>query len=334
MEFFDVSDWLVTLISSTKGTRDKLVLVKPGTEDTYFLKFPMVREGRDYTPENWSEVIAYEVGTMLGFNVLQYNLAAYHGKVGCISKNMTTPSNNESLTEGHSILSRYDSTYDPADKSTYNRYTFDFVQKSLNAYGADFFIEDFIRTLIFDAIIGNRDRHQSNWGIIESQVLYEDNTQDESFPLKFPFSFPSSRKKKNIFKEIKKAAPIYDSGCCLGREFGEDQIFQHLEIQSKFEKYIRNGVAELRTGENNERPTHEELLTFIKRADGGRWKTLIETEISKVLKTYNIDKLTKLINEIDTNLPDEYRERYGLSMARKTFIIRVIDTRVNNLRNI
>ena len=70
MEFYDVSEWLVTSVSSTKGTRDKLVLIKPQTEETYFLKFPMIRECRDYTPENWSEVIAYEVGSELGFNVL------------------------------------------------------------------------------------------------------------------------------------------------------------------------------------------------------------------------------------------------------------------------
>lgn len=33
-------------------------------------------------------------------------------------------------------------------------------------------------------------------------------------------------------------------------------------------------------------------------------------------------------------MPDEYREQYGLTDIRKEFIIRVIDTRINNLENI
>ena len=109
MQFYDVSNWMESTIPSTKGTRDKLVLIKPQSEDAYFLKFPMIRGNRDYTPENWSEVIAFEVGTALGFNVLRYDLAVHNGKVGCISKNMVNQNRNESLVEGHSILSRFDS---------------------------------------------------------------------------------------------------------------------------------------------------------------------------------------------------------------------------------
>lgn len=332
MEFYDVSTWLITSVSSTKGTRDKLVLIRPRTDETYFLKFPMVREKRDYTPENWSEVLAYEIGHALGFNVLRYDLAVYKGKVGCISKNMTTPSNNESLVEGHSILSRYDSTYDPSDKDTYNRYTFDFVQKALKDYDAGFFIEEFIRTLIFDAIIGNSDRHQSNWGIIQSIKIIE--VKPISRGLKLPFGKSKKPSLQLTLDITKKAAPIYDSGCCLGREFGEEQLQQHLDIQSKFDKYIRNGVSELRTGETAKKPSHEELLRFIKSVNNGEWKLFIDEEINRVIQAYNPKEINELILNIDKNLPDKYREKYGMSFARKEFIFRVIDTRIKKLKNI
>ena len=332
MQFYDVSDWMESALPSTKGTRDKLLLTKPQTDDTYFLKFPMIRGTRDYSPENWSEVIAFEVGTALGFNVLRYDLAAYKGRVGCLSKNMINLNKNESLIEGHSILSRFDSTYDPSNKGSYNRYTFDFVQKALQAFDSRFYLKEFIRTLIFDAIIGNSDRHQSNWGIIQSIHL-------EVKPNKKGFRIGIGKSKgDNIYKVIvsvnKKAAPIYDSGCCLGREYGEAQIQQHLDIQSKFDKYIRNGVSELRTSETEGKPSHEELLQFIKNTNSGEWKSFIEQEINRVLQTYKAATINELIFKIDNGLPDQYKERYGLSIARKEFIFRVIDTRINKLKNI
>ena len=308
MEFYDVSTWLITSVSSTKGTRDKLVLVKPNTEDTYFLKFPMVREKRDYTPENWSEVLAYEIGNLLGFNVLRYDLAVHNGKVGCISKNMIKPSNNESLIEGHSILSRYDSTYDPSDKGTYNRYTFEFVCNALKAYNAEFFVKDLIRTLIFDAIIGNSDRHQSNWGLIQSIEIVEVKPIKKG--LKLPFGKAKNDGLQFTLNIKRKAAPIYDSGCCLGREFGEEQLQQHLDFQSKFDKYIRNGVSELRTGETAKKPSHEELLRFIKSVNNGEWKLFIDEEINRVIQAYNPKEINELILNIDKNFPDKYRENH------------------------
>jgi len=308
MEFYDVSTWLITSVSSTKGTRDKLVLVKPNTEDTYFLKFPMVREKRDYTPENWSEVLAYEIGNLLGFNVLRYDLAVHNGKVGCISKNMIKPSNNESLIEGHSVLSRYDSTYAPSDKGTYNRYTFEFVCNALKAYNAEFFVKDLIRTLIFDAIIGNSDRHQSNWRLIQSIEIVEVKPIKKG--LKLPFGKAKNDGLQFTINIKRKAAPIYDSGCCLGREFGEEQLQQHLDIQSKFDKYIRNGVSELRTGETAKKPSHEELLRFIKSVNNGEWKLFIDEEINRVIQAYNPKEINELILNIDKNLPDKYRENH------------------------
>ena len=246
---------------------------------------------------------------------------------------MITPTKNESLVEGHSILSRYDSTYDPSDKSTYNRYTFDFVQKALKDYNADFYIEDFIRTLIFDAIIGNSDRHQSNWGLIQIIDFIENKPVVKGRKLPFAKTKKDDIPDNNI-NIVKKSAPIYDSGCCLGREFGEQQIQEHLDIQSKFDKYIRSGVSELRTDETGKKPTHEELLKFIKNTNNGEWKSFMENEINKVLQKYDSEVISLLISNIDYNLPQQYKERYGLTVARKEFVCRVINTIINNLKNI
>ena len=119
-----------------------------------------------------------------------------------------------------------------------------------------------------------------------------------------------------------------------GREFGEEQIQQYLDIQSKFDKYIRNGVSELRTSETEKKPSHEELLRFIKNTNNGEWKSFVDEEINRVIQAYNPKAINELITGIDKNLPDQYREKYGLTFARKEFVFRVIDTRIKNLNNI
>jgi len=99
-------------------------------------------------------------------------------------------------------------------------------------------------------------------------------------------------------------------------------------------KYIRNGVSELRTSETYKKPSHEELLRFIKNTNEGEWKSFLEEEIDRVLQAYNPKAINELILNIDNNLPDQYREKYGMTFARKEFVFRVIDTRINNLKNI
>lgn len=332
MDFYYVSDWLETSGLATKGTRDKVVLVKPGTEDTYFLKFPMFKPMRDYRPENWSEVIAYEVGTKLGFDVLRYDLAEYKGRVGCISKNMISTEDLESLIEGHQILSSYDPSYDPADQKTKHLYTFEFVCEAIKHFGFSKYINHFLRTLIFDAIIGNSDRHQSNWGIIQSiNIEIVENNIGLTDRI---FKRSKQEGRRYIFHFLNRPTPIYDSGCCLGREFCDDVLQQKLNSPIQFESYIRKGFAELRLNEFPKKQTHENLLHHLMLIQGGKWKTFIQQEIEKVIHKYNFNELREVVFNIDKSFPDRYRDEYGLSDVRKEFIIRVIDRRINNLKNI
>ena len=318
MEYYDVSSWVYRSSMNTKGTRDKSVLLKPGTEDEYFIKFPMKKEGRDYSMETWSEILAYEIGKLLGFNVLRYDFGMFNDRAGCISKNMVS-GQNESLIEGDSILMAYDPTYDPNDKGSYNRYTFSFVLKALEKANLSKYSEDFVRILIFDAIIGNSDRHQSNWGFIQKVK-----------PPKQKF-FNMGKKTNDIDTKM---APIYDNGCCLGREFGEEQIKERLNDTNKFNSYIHKGCAELRIGEkSNKKKNHFELLKSISNCNNN-WKVFIVNEVKRIIKLYNKENITKVVSNIDSPLPEKIKINFGLSNLRKEFVVKVIDSRIKELKNI
>lgn len=308
MKFIDVSDW-ETAEFSTKGTRDKGTVVSPKDNCYYFIKFPMQRMNRDYSMETWSEIIVYEIGKLLGFNVLEYNFALRNGRAGCISKNMVDPA-NEYLIEGDSILTGYDNSYSPEDKSMYNKYTFSFVMSALDYWGLKKCQSDFIKMLVLDTVFGNSDRHQSNWAFIQH-----------------------FDKENNKIKMERHFSPIYDSGCCLGREFNEEQILIRLTDSNKFAKYINNGVAELRIdNEPDVKKSHYELLSFI--LEQPQWTKYLRKIIEEVITNYDKQKVIEILSSIDSPLPIDVRQRYGISDCRKTFIAKVIDTRINRLKEL
>jgi hypothetical protein len=69
----------------------------------YYFKRSQLKPGKDYRFEFWSEIIAYEVGIILGFNVLRYDIAIDSEVIGCISKSMINP-DKEELIEGIKYL--------------------------------------------------------------------------------------------------------------------------------------------------------------------------------------------------------------------------------------
>lgn len=328
MKYCDVSEWEEYIVS-TKGTRDKVVLLNPQADVKYFLKYSMDKLGRKYTTEYWSEIVASEIGSYLGFNMLEYNFAIRNGRAGCISKSMID-TDKEELIEGHSILTAYDGTYNPEDKESYSKYTFSFICNALKAYKADRFIPDFVRILIFDAIIGNSDRHQSNWGLIKTTNKIGFEIKDEcTLSNIFVFLIRKILKRKLHIR----MAPIYDSGCCLGREFDECQINDRLKDQNRFDSFVRKGQAEIRWDQSKKKISHYELLREIKYSNAGLNK-FIEDEIKHLLEKCKKQDLVKIVQNIDSSLPDEIRIQCGLSDNRKNFIIKVLEMRIESLKQI
>lgn len=71
------------------------------------------------------------------------------------------------LLEGiHFITSLYPE-YDPEkfmDRVSGNKYSIEMVLQSIRKFVP---VEDFLDMVIFDYLIGNTDRHQNNWAIVE-----------------------------------------------------------------------------------------------------------------------------------------------------------------------
>ena len=344
VKFYDITNWTEKPYFNTKGTRDKCVVSEPETGNDFFFKTSLFKENRDYKTEFWSEIVASKIGQYLGFKVLDYNIAKQGDKVGCISRSMLLE--GERLVEGINLLTGFDNTYNPENKSSYSLYTFNFIKEALCFWGLSNNIEDIINTIIFDAIIGNSDRHQENWGFI-APYREQEFTENEAIGIlqKLKDKFNQIRgfvKYGNIkdsdIKSINISivqlngiyAPIYDSGCCLAREKTDDAVIQMLKDNTMLESFINRGKAEIRWYDNGEKLNHFDLINQIQK----EYSEIVKRIISKVISKYNKDEVNEIIYNIDDNLPNELRSENCLPVYRKELMCKLINMRVERLKNI
>lgn len=334
--FFDISTWGEKKHFQTKGTRDKCIVENPENSKLYYFKTSIKKEKKDYKYEFWSEIIASSIGNSLGFNVLKYDIASKDKKIGCISESMNNDS--ETLTEGVSLLTGYDNTYNPDNKNSYAHYTLDLIENSLRSYNMQRHIEAFYKMLLFDYIIGNSDRHQENWGIISETT--------KTWIEKFFLFIKRRRKTRKIIKALlpritakiskivvskfnkHRFAPIYDSGCCLAREIDDHKISKMLKDEVMLNAFIYRASSEIRKNDGT-KYKHLELIQELRYRD----KIFIDNEIKKILSLFNKEEIKKIINNIDSKVPNTF-DNFKLPAERKELIIKIVTSRINKLEEI
>ena len=343
--FFDITLWEEKPWYQTGGTRSKVIVENPANQKDYYFKTSLKKEQKDYKYEFWSEIIASEIGSTLGFNMLRYDIAYKNGDIGCISESMVIEGQNK-LTEGISYLTGYDVSYNPKHKDSKKQYSFQLIKNTLSFYKIESFINNIIEIIIFDSIIGNGDRHQENWGIITEyndviKSIEELAKKDKkSFVERQLFSLLKtlSRIKKNdiagvvkdlqlIFSVAGVFAPIYDSGSSLGREKEDEKIQQLIKDSMMMEAYIRRGDAEIHW--NGEKLNHFELIQEINK----EYPDIVTNVIEKIQANYSIDKIQEIVRNVDVNLPNELI-LYKLPDKRKEFVIKLITLRIEKLMSI
>ena len=221
-----------------------------------------------------------------------------------------------------------------------------FIKDALSFWGLSNNVEDIIRTVIFDAIIGNSDRHQENWGFIspyKEHTFTEDEAVGVLRKLKEKFKQISELVKRKDIKEkdiesvnVKifqlngRYAPIYDSGCCFAREKNENDIRNMLANEAMIEGFINRGKSEIHWGKEGKKLNHFELIKKIRQ----EYAQMVDDIIAKVLLNYNKDMIRDIVYNIDDELPDDLKSNNSLSTERKELICKLIDERIKRLKDI
>ncbi|MDP2527553.1 hypothetical protein [Maribacter dokdonensis] len=357
--FTDISEWGKKPYSNTGGTRAKNIYINRENDTEFFFKgSKRLDDGTfKYPTEFWSEIIASKIGEWLGFNILDYNIGYDindEQQIGCLSKSMVVHTENK-LSEGVEYLRGYDPGYIPEFHEY--KYTFNFIRETLTSFELKAKEKDFVEMLFFDSIIGNSDRHQENWGFISNfkETIEEINSELRvhkgvfgriglrilKFAAKGIQEISSDKEEDNSFnikqKLLKRQSsiintcfsPIYDSGCCLGRELTDEKIIKMLEDKMMLESYVLRGKAEVRWAEGKLKPKHFDLLKMLKP----EFTQLCEELQKRVSENFSEEKLRLLIFNIDKNLPKEL-SHFKLSTIRKELIMKLIPLRVVKLMEI
>jgi hypothetical protein len=346
--FTDISDWHKNEFYSTGGTRSKYIALELVTNDEYFFKGSKETIGGEirYPTEFWSEIVSSKIGQFLGFPMLDYNIGYddnHKQKIGCLSKSMIGSKNK--LTEGIAYLTGFNPKYNPeTDK---NKYTFQFIRSALKQFDLIEYVENIIEIIVFDAIIGNSDRHQENWGIIlfykKTNSLIDNQLKDGSIGYRTAWSIKFFNRMLMWFNDIDddfskstldlsskftlhQFAPIYDSGCCLGREHTDEYVLKMLNDSRMIEKYIRKGESEIHWEGHLKKRKHFELIELLLD------NYPIETKkfIARVHEKYKPESIKEIIENIDTNVP-KHLIYFKLSETRKQLMFKLVTLRIEKL---
>ena len=352
-DFTEISDWQKNIFYSTGGTRSKKIVIHPISNEEYFFKGSKINKKNGetlYPTEFWSEIVSSKIGQFLGFNMLDYNIAYDENdrqKIGCISKSMVLNSENN-LTEGITYFTGFDSKYNPEkDKK---KYTFQFIKNALIDFNFNDYIVNIIEIIIFDSIIGNSDRHQENWGIIMFYRNSIDKINEELLSSKVNFWKKVEMKLNRFLNEtflllhkeereinknnlklhsnitLHKFAPIYDSGCCLGREREDNWVEKAIKDSQMIESYVRKGESEIHWEGFLNKRKHFELIELLL----DHYPVETRKKIEKVKEKYNSELIKNIIENIDFNVPTDLIN-FKLSETRKQLMYKLVTLRIEKL---
>ena len=206
----------------------------------------IVKTGHKWYPfESITEHLLNRIGQILGLNMAESRLTFINGQVRFMSRLFLNTS-NQMLVHGADIYSGYlgdrEFVEEIEEKQLARQFftltfTHDALKHMYPHQAEDIFME-FARMLIFDAIVGNNDRHFYNWGILKH---LKDNHQP-------------------------RFSPIYDTARALFWNRDESHFEKFQKDSSARTKMIINYVKKSRpkTGiENNDDANHHDLIRLL-----------------------------------------------------------------------
>ena len=207
----------------------------------------IVKHGHKHYPnESITEYLLNRIGDVLGFDMSVSHLGLIGGQIRFFSKYFLYKPAFQTLNHGADLYAGFINDKNLIEeieqqKLSADLFTIQFTESTINNFfseNANIIFVNFLQMLLFDAIVGNNDRHFYNWGVITD------------LRSKIPPYF----------------APIYDTARGLYWNDHEDKIFNLIKSKSqrsqKIETYAQKSKPKI-GWEGKTKLNHFELIRLI-----------------------------------------------------------------------
>lgn len=300
----DVSSWRrdEEFAEYPEGARDKTLLYCPSPSPSSFLReghrYLFKRSSPKYLEQFWVEIIAYIIGDKMDIPVPPAFVAydSEKNQSGALIEWFLEPITllgDEIYIPGGDYCQQYISSFDRKKGKQHNFETISMIFNALGIPWKDYWA----KILLFDALIGNTDRHQDNWGIIETPL------QDV------------------VIKKKIRIAPVFDNGTSMGHEI-PCQSFKKFEDNNYLKRYILRGCHHLKWNLNDKKGMpHIDTIKKYTEIHPETCKIMIES-----LQKITIDDFKEIAdNLVAFNIP------VRLTAERAGFMLRLLQARHQHL---
>ena len=258
------------------GASEKIWLINSETKEKGIFKFPKVKIDGTITGEYWAEKLSTEIGKLIDVKCARVDIGTYKGRIGSMSYNILE-NKYDNLFEGIYFIQKHYPYYNKSKlEDTYSnmKYSIQMIEKSiLEDYYFD--IRKIYKMIIFDILIGNSDRHHSNWAIKHKKAI-----------------------ENNMIHVTLDLCPLYDNGSSLCAYEDNNNLDIFFKDKMKFEALV-NTKSKSTIGWENERTIrHFELLSKLK--ENSYLITL--PYIENIKNNINEQSIDKLLKEFDNNI--------------------------------
>lgn len=270
IKLFEKDFKIIETMITTKGSRTKKIVIDSHGQNAFF-KY----EGNNYNvSEACSEKMSYEIAKTLGYACAKIELARDGNGVLGILNYFFVDVNNPNHMDAVGYLNIHN---DERNKF----YTIFNIKGTLDSLDSDLF-NQFIRIMIFDALVGEQDRHEENWGI-------------ENLNGKYVLS------------------PLYDNGCNLLREFKNELFAEKYYSGIKdFDKFINKSTTLIYKEDNKTKYKHFELIEYLNKL----YPVVVQKELEN-LKKLTDRKIENIVSNIPDNLLTKKHKEYIIIYLKK-----------------
>lgn len=224
--------------------------------------------------EACSEKLCYEIANVLGYPCAQIELARdEEGFLGILNYDFVVNSTVEHID----IVSFINSQ----NQGREEYYTISNIKEVLDKMNEDLFL-GFIRIMIFDALVGETDRHEENWGLTHKQEQYF-------------------------------ISPLYDNGCSLLNKFKNEEYAQrYYHSDELFENYIRKSKTYIYKENHVRKYRHFELIQYLKDL----YPDFVKGELENLQKLSD-EKIERIVLKIPDELLTDIHKKYIILYLKK-----------------